>query len=335
MQRNCKTNSDARGQELSKKDSVFYKGSLTIKVLVNIMKILTLFSEGRSELQTEIDKATKREQVVQLVQNQLNSLEKVYVKELSITQARLLFFLLEILRQSINTLLAVNETKVVDPQPQQIVNQTGITSPKSLILRLLQGIVCTGILGVLFSLTSTEPAAWMGILLISLLVGLEVAFELDKDNYKNIPGSFQIGEAPQMLLQIDSKILLDNLADALNTIDLAVASVIEEKPLDSSGIENQPELLLFLQRLMGASFLEKPQMTLELAQLLPQILMEQGIRAQIYRADDNSHREYFDFEPSIDRSKQDYTTITPALLNGDRLLRRGRVIEPAKLISSS
>lgn len=198
---------------------------------------------------------------------------------------------------------------------------------------MLQGIVCTGILGVLFSLTSTEPAAWMGILLISLLVGLEVAFE-DKDNYKNIPG-FQIGEAPQMLVQIDSKILLDNLADALNTIDLAVASVIEEKPLDSSGIENQPELLLFLQRLMGASFLEKPQMTLELAQLLPQILMEQGIRAQIYRADDNSHREYFDFEPSIDRSKQDYTTITPALLNGDRLLRRGRVIEPAKLISSS
>jgi len=296
------------------------------------MNILTLFSEGRSELQTAIDKATKREQVVQLVQNQLNSLEKAYIKELSITQARLLFFLLEILRQSINTLLAVNETKVVDPQPQQIVNQ--ITFPKSLILRVLQGIVCTGILGVLFSLTSTEPAAWMGILLISLLVGLEVTFELDKDSYKNIPG-FQIGEAPHMLVQIDSKILLDNLADALNTIDLAIASVIEEKPLDSSGIENQPELLLFLQRLMGASFLEKPQMTLELAQLLPQILMEQGIRAQIYRADDNSHREYFDFEPSIDRSKQDYTTITPALLNGDRLLRRGRVIEPAKLISSS
>jgi len=293
------------------------------------MKILTLFSEGRSELQTEIDKATKREQVVQLVQNQLNSLEKAYIKELSITQARLLFFLLEILRQSINTLLAVNETKVVDKQPQQIVNQTGITFPKSLILKVLQGIVCTGILGVLFSLASTEPAAWMGILLISLLVGLEVAFE-----DKNISG-FQSGEAPPMLVQIDSKILLDNLADALNTIDLAVASVIEEKPLDANGIENQPELLLFLQRLMGASFLEKPQMTLELAQLLPQILMEQGIRAQIYRADDNSHREYFDFEPSIDRSRQDYTTITPALLNGDRLLRRGRVIEPAKLISSS
>ena len=136
---------------------------------------------------------------------------------------------------------------------------------------------------------------------------------------------------------MDSKVLLDNIADALNTIDLAVASAAEvKKPLDSSGIEQLPELLNFLQRLWGASFLEKPQMTLELANLLPQILMEQGIRAQMYRPDDEQiHREYFDFEPNIDRSAKDYVTITPALWKGDRLIRRGRVIEPAKLISNS
>ncbi|MCU0534872.1 MAG: hypothetical protein MUD14_13355, partial [Hydrococcus sp. Prado102] len=51
---------------------------------------------------------------------------------------------------------------------------------------------------------------------------------------------------------------------------------------------------------------------------------------QIYQSQDpHSAREYFDFEPSIDPSTQDYVTITPALLKGDRLLRRGRVIEPA------
>jgi hypothetical protein len=124
---------------------------------------------------------------------------------------------------------------------------------------------------------------------------------------------------------------LDNLADALNTIDQAVASAGEaNKLLDSSGIEELPELLNLVQRLTGASLLEKPQMALELTKLLPQILMEQGIRAQIYRPDDaDSGREYFDFEPSIDRYAKDYVTITPALLKGDRLLRRGRVIEPA------
>ena len=58
--------------------------------------------------------------------------------------------------------------------------------------------------------------------------------------------------------------------------------------------------------------------------------MEQGIRPQIYQPDEQqSYREYFDFEPSIDPAANDYVTITPALLKGDRLLRRGRVIEPA------
>jgi hypothetical protein len=166
----------------------------------------------------------------------------------------------------------------------------------------------------------------MGILLLLLLVGLEVVFQLDKGN----PGS----DAPipeRTTVQVDSQVLLDTLADALNTIDLAVARTQEaQQPLDSSGIEEFPELLNLLQRLMGASFLEKPQMALELTKLLPQILMEQGIRAQIYRPDDaQSDREYFDFEPSIDPAARDYVTITPALLKGDRLLRRGRVIEPA------
>jgi len=33
----------------------------------------------------------------------------------------------------------------------------------------------------------------------------------------------QLGKLPQLSVRIDSKVLLDNIADALNTIDLAVA----------------------------------------------------------------------------------------------------------------
>jgi len=171
----------------------------------------------------------------------------------------------------------------------------------------------------------------MAILLVSVLVGLEVVLQLDKGKQENDSGSTQPVEAAQPIVQVDSKVLLDNLADALNTIDLAVTSAEQvKKPLDASGIEEMPELLNVVQRLMGASFLEKPQMALELTKLLPQILMEQGIRSQIYRPDEeHSNREFFDFEPSIDRAAKDYVTITPALVKGDRLLRRGRVIEPA------
>ncbi len=294
--------------------------------------LLSLFGKERSKLETEIDKANNPNQVVKLVQNRLDDLERSYIGELSIAQVRLASFFLDILRQSIGTLTAANETRISQPEPQQISNQARRFPSNSSILKVLQGLISLSILGSLFSLTQDAPGAWMAILLTIVLVGLEVVLQLDKGNPENPTASTQPVEVSQPpMVQIDSKVLLDNLADALNTIDLAVASTEQvEKPLDASGMEELPELLNLVQRLIGASFLGKSQMALELTKLLPQILMEQGIRAQIYRPDDtHSGREYFDFEPNIDRSAKDYVTITPALVKGDRLLRRGRVIEPA------
>lgn len=293
--------------------------------------LFTLFSKQRSELQTEIDKATSPEQVVKLVQSQLDNLEKSYICELSVAQVRLASFFLDTLRQSIGTLTAANETKLLESEPQQVAKQATRFPSNSLILKVLQGLLSISILGSLFSLTQDTPGAWMAILLVTVLVGLEVVLQLDKDRQENRSNSPETVEPPQLIVQVDSQVLLDNLADALNTIDLAVTSAQEvKKPLNASGIEELPELLNLVQRLMGASFLEKPLMALELTKLLPQILREQGIRSQIYRPDEEpSYREYFDFEPSIDRSSKEYVTLTPALLKGDRLLRRGRVIEPA------
>ena len=294
--------------------------------------LFTLLSKERSDLETEIDRATNPEQVVKLVQTRLDNLERSYVGQLNMTQVRLASFFLETLRQSIATLTAANETKVAQPEPQPTTNLAKRFSTKSVILKVLQGLICLGILESLFSLTRNAPGAWMDILLVSLLVGLEIVSQIDKKDRTNSPTTPQLVEASRPIVQVDSKVLLDNLSEALSTIDLAVASAEEvKKPLDSSGIEELPELLNLLQRLMGASFLEKPQMAMQLTKLLPQILMEQGIQAQIYQPDDpRSNREYFDFEPSIDPDAHDYVTITPALLKGDRLLRRGRVIEPAQ-----
>lgn len=300
---------------------------------MNAMKTLfTLFSKERSALQTQIEQATSPEQVVKLVQNQLDNLERNYTGQLNMAQVRLASFFLETLRQSISTLTAANETKISESESEQTTNQAKKVYPKSLILKVLQGVICLGVLESLFSMSGEAPGgAWMGILLMFLLVGVEVVTQLDKAERKKASNSSEMLTISQPIIHIDSQIFLDNLSEALSTIDLAVASAEEmKKPIESSGIEELPELLNLVQRLIGASFLEKPQMSLELTKLLPQILMEQGIQTQIYRPDNQvSYREYFDFEPSIDPSARDYVTITPALFKGDLLLRRGRVIEPA------
>ncbi|MEH1937189.1 MAG: hypothetical protein V7L14_26490 [Nostoc sp.] len=295
------------------------------------MKTITsLFSEERNQLQIDIDNTTNIEQIVKLVQNRLDHLERIYIEKLNLSQVRLASFFLDTLRQSIATLAAANYPEVAPTERKQITNPATKFFPKILILKLLQGLIYIGILGSLFSLTKTTPGAWMAILLTALLLGLEVVLQLDLNNQQNNSMSQELLQLPQPIVRVDSKVFLDHLGDALNTIDLAVARVEESnKHEDDLAIEELPELLNFLQRLMGASKLDKPQMAHELAKLLPQILMSQGINAQIYRANDpHSDRGYFDFEPSIDPDTQDHVTITPALLKGDRLIRRGRVIEP-------
>lgn len=294
-------------------------------------KLFTLFSEERNQLQTEIDESTSVEQVVKLVQNRIDHLERIYISELNVAQVRLASFFLDALRQSIATLAAPQVSQITLPEPKQITNQIINLSPNKLILKLLKALIYIGILSWLFYLTETTPGAWMAILLASVLIGLEVVLQLDKNTQEITSNLTELRELPQPTLKFDSKILLDNLGDALNTIDLAVARVEQgNKPVDDRAIEELPELLNFLQRLIGASFLDKPQMMLELAKILPQILMEQGIRTQIYQPNNpQSDRAFFDFEPSIDPDTKDYVTITPAFLKGDRLLRRGRVIEPA------
>ena len=297
-----------------------------VKVLVNAMKTITsLFSEERNQLQTDIDNTTNIEEIVKLVQNRLDNLERIYIEKLNLAQVRLASFFLDTLRQSIATLAAANYAQIAPTEQRQIINPGTKFFSSRLILKLLQGLIYIGILGSLFSLTKTTPGAWMAILLTSLLIGVEIVLQLEFNNQQN---NEDILELPQPILRVDGKVFLDHLSDALNTIDLAVARVEESNKHEGDlAIEELPELLNFLQRLMGASKLDKPQMAYELAKLLPQILMSQGINAQIYRS--NSDRNYFDFEPSIDPDTKEHVTLTPALLKGDRLIRRGRVIEPA------
>ncbi|HEY9693536.1 MAG TPA: hypothetical protein V6D15_15105 [Oculatellaceae cyanobacterium] len=292
--------------------------------------LLTLFSKEQTDLEAELNKATSTEQVVKLVQNRLDHLEKNYMGQLNVAQVRLASLFMDTLRQSITTLSAANEIQLI-LEPQPIINQAIKAVPNKLILKVLQALISLGILGSLFSLTKTDPGVWMGILLMFVLLGLEVALQLDKNNQKNISDLAIETNQPTPVLRIDSKVLLDNLADALAIIDNAVARLEEgNKPVSNNGIEQLPELLNLIQRLWGASLLEKPQMALDLSKLLPQILITQGIRAQVYQQNiASSDRQFFEFEPNIDPDAKDYVTVTPALFKGERLLRRGRVIEPA------
>jgi hypothetical protein len=289
--------------------------------------LLTLFNKDRNFLETEIERATNLKQVVGVVQSRLDTLERNYISELSVSQVRLVRSFLDTLRQSLTALTAADEANLSSNLEQAIAGAKQ-ASPNKLVLKGLQGLISLGIIGSLFTIVDDTATAWMDILLMFVLVGLELSGQFEKDNLSN---NLDIQTtALQPAVQVDRKFLLDNLADALSTIDRAVAQSEAQKPLASGGIEDMPEMLDFLQKLWGASFLGNPIVALEISKMVPQILIEQGIRVQNYQPQEaQNQREYFEFEPSIDPEIKDYVTLTPALLKGDRLLRPGRVIEPA------
>jgi hypothetical protein len=132
-------------------------------------------------------------------------------------------------------------------------------------------------------------------------------------------------------VRVDSKALLDHLADALGIIDRAVAEATgREQPNSPAQLEDLSELLDFLQDLLGDSILEEAQSTLKRTKTLPHILMTQGIEVTIYQPSSEPRaRQYFDFEPSLDRSLKNAITLPPAFIKDDRVLRRGRVLEPS------
>ncbi len=202
-----KSNPDARGRKEAKKDRLWKGGELVNEAWVSTMKtLLALFSEGRNELQSKLDKASSAEQVVQLVQNQLDAIERIYISDLSVAQVRLVSYFLETLRQSITTIIAINQTRVLEPPQEEIYDQRRHFSGKKLTWKLLRGLTYIGILGTLFSAARVAPGVWVTILLTSLLVGLEVALELNKDD-ENRPDYPQFGGALPRKLEVDSKVV--------------------------------------------------------------------------------------------------------------------------------
>ena len=161
--------------------------SVSLEIVNEMRTLLTLFGTERSELQTEINKATSLKQVIKVVQNRIDSLEKNYVGELSVTQVRLVKFFLETLRQSLSTLTAADEIKISDVESEQLVTQAVQSSPNNFILKLLQAIVSIGILVSLFSFTRTNFEAWTPILLMFVLLGLEAALHFDKSDRVTSP----------------------------------------------------------------------------------------------------------------------------------------------------
>jgi hypothetical protein len=154
---------------------------------------------------------------------------------------------------------------------------------------------------------------------------------------KKLPENTDIPSLPEsrqkeIRIGIDIDKLLDHLYQSFQSIDMTVAAygAREEKGL-KPGLENDLDLLEYLQDLMADALDEQTQLPIAVRRRIEQaatILRHYGIQARVYQSTEEQDLGMFYFEPSLDPNITDYITLKHAFVKDDQVLLPGYVIIP-------
>jgi hypothetical protein len=129
-------------------------------------------------------------------------------------------------------------------------------------------------------------------------------------------------------VRVDTGAYLQHFSHSLEMVDRWLA----DQPTAAPQTDRR-DLLEFLQRLMGDAHTGDTGLLLERLESLPQLMERDGMRFVFYDASlpsrSPSARRLFKFEASLDARLSQPQTLMPAVVQGDEVLFRGLVVEPA------
>lgn len=136
-------------------------------------------------------------------------------------------------------------------------------------------------------------------------------------------------------ITIDNNQLLNYLYQNFQSIDQTVLAYgVKEEKTNQPDLENNLDLLEYLQELMADALNEETKLPISVRRRIEQaitVLRNYGIEAKVYQPslEANKAWDMFYFEPSIDPNITDYVTLKHAFVKDERVLLPGSVIEPA------
>ncbi|MEL7241105.1 MAG: hypothetical protein AAGM40_01985 [Cyanobacteria bacterium J06573_2] len=136
-------------------------------------------------------------------------------------------------------------------------------------------------------------------------------------------------------ITIDINQLLNYIYRNFQSIDQTVLAYgIKEEKTNQPDLENNLDLLEYLQELMADALDEEIKLPVSVRRRIKQaitILRNYGIEAKVYQPslEANKAWDMFYFEPSIDPNITDYVTLKHAFVKDERVLLPGSVIEPS------
>ena len=307
----------------------------------------TAFEQRRKPLEDRLQQISDPRELVRCIETELSTLQQSCVGSLPVQEAKLLMHCLDVLRVALRGLSAVSGRPVEAP-----------SAPASPVAKapLAQIVLTLGQLGLLVAL-ATAPLgipllARSLIVLVVVLLVVEFGFQvightasLRGGNVGRLLAAFGLSlpkpalppspppPAPA-LISVDGPKLCDKIASALAEIDNIVATTVEAasrtEPEPNPFARERP-LLEFLQELLAASLTDDSATALKKAKSVPGLLLRHGLKAVSHEDIAIGKRaEMFDTFPNIDPAATRLVTERPALLDGERVELRGRLLEPTR-----
>ncbi|MBW4605609.1 MAG: hypothetical protein KME29_40190 [Calothrix sp. FI2-JRJ7] len=308
--------------------------------------LINYYQQVKDKLKSQLQPNTAPEVAVKVIQREINALTDInseYMQSLTPPQARLASTLLQSLSQYTSVLLLVKPqidennvlpqqnfaeltTKLVSP----IKNAITVPNYKLALIQkaqqsreLLSSLLAGGLAGVL-------EGGWYWGLIGAAIGGITGGTIAQVIKPKKENQALEINQTAVTEVNIDIDKLLNYLYQALQSIDITVAGYRNEDKVPKEGIENNLDLLEYLQDLMADGLDDNIQLPVSVRRRIEQaasILRHHGIEARTYEP--NVDQDMFYFEPSLDAEINDYITLKHALVKDNRVLLPGYVIEPA------
>lgn len=310
--------------------------------------LINYYQQLKDKLKSQLQPNMAPEVAVKVIQREIDALTDInseYMQSLTPPQARLARTLLQSLSQYTSVLLLVkpqiDDNNVIPQQnftelTAKLVSpiKDAITAPNYKLMLLqkaqqsrefLSSLLAGGLAGVL------EGGWYWGLIgaAIGGITGGTIAQVIkpkkDKENQ-----ALEVSQVSTAEVSIDIDKLLNYLYQALQSIDITVAAYRNDDKIPKEGIENNLDLLEYLQDLMADGLDNNIQLPVTVRRRIEQaasVLRHHGIEALTYKP--NVDQDMFYFEPSLDGSASDYITLKHALVKDNRVLLPGYVIEPA------
>lgn len=307
----------------------------------------TVFEQRRKSLEDRLQQISDPRELVRCIETELSALQQSCMGSLRVHEAKLLMHCLDALRAALRSLSAVSGQAVEAP---------AASAPPVAKAPLAQIVLTLSQLGLLVAL-ATAPLGipWLPRILIVLVVFLllvEFGFQvightasLRGGNIGRLLAAFGLSlpkptlppsqPAPiPALISVDGPKLCDKIASALAEIDNIVAAAAEEasrtEPEPNPFARERP-LLEFLQELLAASLTDDSATALKKARSVPGLLLRHGLKAVSHEDVEIGKRaELFDTFPNADPAATRLVTERPALIGGERVELRGRLLEPTR-----